>query len=124
MLQMPLVAYVEDDLSVREAVKSLLTALGFGVEVFASAEEFLTSGRLHDASCLITDVQLGGMSGVALQGRLTALGSRIPVVVVTAFPDEEIRTQALDAGAVCFLYKPITEEELVTGIRAALDRRP
>jgi FixJ family two-component response regulator len=123
VLQTPLVAYVEDDVSVREAVKGLLTALGFVTEVFASAEDFLESGRLDDASCLITDVQLGGMSGVALQDHLAALGSRIPVIIVTAFPDDGIRAQALAAGAVRFLYKPITQQELVAGIREALDRR-
>jgi FixJ family two-component response regulator len=117
-----LIVCVEDDEPVREAIKGLLVALGFTAEVFPSAEEFLLSGRLGDTSCLITDVKLGGMSGLELQNRLTASGYRIPVIVITAFSDDRTRAQALSAGAVCFLSKPITKEELLTCIGLALKR--
>ena len=123
MSQTPLIMCVEDDAPVREAIKGLLVSLGFAAEVFSSAEEFIQSSRLSQTSCLITDVQLGGMSGIELQNRLAALGHRIPTIVITAFPDERIRAQALSAGAVCFLYKPITKDELVNCIDSALNRR-
>ena len=118
----PLIVCVEDVESVREAIKGLLVALGFNAEVFSSAEEFLQSDLLGDTSCLITDVKLGCMSGLELQNRLTASGYRIPVIVITAFSDDRTRAQALGAGAVCFLSKPITKEELLTCIGLALKR--
>jgi FixJ family two-component response regulator len=121
--QTPLIMCVEDDASVREAIKGLLVSLGFAAEVFSSAEEFIQSSRLGETSCLITDVKLGGMSGIELQNRLAALGHCIPTIVITAFPDERIRAQALSAGAVCFLYKPINKDELVNCIDSALNRR-
>jgi FixJ family two-component response regulator len=121
--QTPLIMCVEDDASVREAIEGLLVSLGFDAEVFSSAEEFIQSSRLSETSCLITDVQLRGMSGNELQNRLAALGHRIPTIVITAFPDERIRAQALSAGAVCFLYKPIDKDELVDCIDSALNRR-
>ena len=123
MSQTPLLMCVEDDPPVREAIKGLLVALGFAAEVFSSAEEFMQSSRLSETSCLITDVQLRGMSGIELQHRLVALGHRIPTIVITAFPDERIRAQALSAGAVCFLCKPINMDELVDCIDSALNRR-
>ncbi len=122
MTRTPLLVCVEDDASVREAIKGLIVALGFAAEGFSSAEEFIQSSWLSETSCLITDVQLGGMSGIELQHRLAALGHRIPTIVITAFPDERIRAQALNAGAVCFLSKPIDKDELVKCIDAALNR--
>jgi FixJ family two-component response regulator len=116
----PLIICVEDDESVREAIKGLFVALGFTAEVFSSAEEFLQSGRLEDTSCLITDIKLGGMSGIELQNRLAASSYPIPVIVITAFPDDRTRTQALSAGAVGVLSKPISKEELLTCINSAL----
>ena len=123
MSRTPLIMCVEDDASVREAIKGLLVSLGFAVEVFSSAEDFIQSSRLSETSCLITDAQLRGMSGIELQKRLAALGHSIPTIVITAFPDERIRAQALSAGAVCFLYKPIDKDELVDCIDSALNRR-
>jgi FixJ family two-component response regulator len=121
--QKPIIACVEDDVSAREALESLLKAFGFVPEVFSSAEQFLQSDRLDGTSCLITDVHLGGISGIQLQRRLAELGSRIPVIVITAFPDDRIRERALSAGAVGFLNKPFNTEGLLTCIRSALDRR-
>ena len=120
----PFIACVEDDLHVSEAIKGLLEAYGFAVEAFSSAEDFLQSDRLGRASCLITDVNLQGMSGLQLQDRLATAGQAIPTIVITGFPDERVRAQALGAGAICFLAKPIATEELLTCVRAAMLRRP
>jgi FixJ family two-component response regulator len=117
----PLIAIVDDDASVCEAVQGLVEAFGFVAEAFSSAEEFLQFERLNDTACLIADVQLPGMSGLQLQSHLSASGYRIPIIVITAFPGDDRR--ALAAGAICFLRKPVTKEDLLSCIRLALDRR-
>ena len=91
MPKKPLIACVEDDVSAREALEGFLKAFGFTPGVFSSAEEFLQSDRLDETSCLITDVHLRGMSGLQLQNRLAASGYAIPVIVITAFPDDRVR---------------------------------
>jgi FixJ family two-component response regulator len=116
----PLIAIIDDDAAVREAVQGLVEAFGFTAATFSSAEEFLQSERLNDTACLVTDVQLPGMSGLQLQNHLTVSGSRIPVIVITAFPGDDRR--ALAAGAICFLRKPVIKEDLLRCIRLALDR--
>jgi FixJ family two-component response regulator len=121
--QKPLIACVDDDVSAREALEGFLKAFGFSPGVFSSAEEFLESDRLDETSCLITDVHLRGLSGLQLQSRLAALGYPIPVIVITAFPDDRVRERALRAGAVCFLNKPFNTEDLLTCIRSTLDHR-
>jgi FixJ family two-component response regulator len=113
-----MISIIDDDKSVREAAKTLIRSLGFTAETFASAEEFLESGRLCDTACLITDVQMTGMSGVDLQCHLAKNGHRTPVILVTAHPEEHIRARALDAGAFGVLSKPFNEESLI----ACLDR--
>jgi FixJ family two-component response regulator len=118
--QEPLIAIVDDDAAVCEAVQGLVEALGFAAAAFSSAEEFLQSERLNDTACLITDVQMPGMSGLQLQNHLSVSGSRIPVIVITAFPDDDRR--ALAAGAICFLRKPVIKDDLLRCIRLALDR--
>ena len=123
MPQKPLIACVDDDESAREALQGFLKVSGFAPDVFSSAEEFLKSDRLDETSCVITDIHLRGMSGLQLQHRLAASGSRLPVIVITAFPDDRVRERALSAGAVCFLNKPFNTEDLLTGIRSALNRR-
>lgn len=120
---------VDDDASVRKATGRLIRSFGFTVEVFASGEEFLCFGSLRITSCLVLDVQMPGMSGLQLQSHLAAGGYCIPIIFITAHPDEEIRAQALEAGAVAFLIKPFGEEALLEGIRSALklteeDTRP
>ena len=122
MSQTPVIAIVEDDISVREAMRGLLKAVGYATEGFASAEEFLRSKWRDDAACLITDLHLGGMSGLELQKRLTVLGSRLPVIVISAFSDEGER--ALTAGAICFLGKPVAKGDLLRCILAALAGAP
>jgi FixJ family two-component response regulator len=121
--QKPLIAFVDDDPLAREALEGFLKVSGFTPDIFSSAEEFLQSGRLHETSCLITDIHLPGMSGLQLQSRLAGSSSRIPVIVITAFPDDRVRERALSAGAVCFLDKPFNTGDLLTCIHSVLDRQ-
>jgi FixJ family two-component response regulator len=107
--ELPVISIVDDDASVRTATARLLRSLGFSADSFASAQEFLASPRLSDTSCLIADVQMPGMSGVELQQCLIARGHGTPMVFITAFPEEQIRQQAMNAGAVGFLSKPFDD---------------
>jgi FixJ family two-component response regulator len=111
--KVPVISIVDDDESVRETTKGLVRSLGYVAATFASSEEFLNSERLNDTSCLITDVQMPGLNGLELQSRLTAMGRRIPIIFVTAFPHEKVRLRALKAGAVGFLSKPFSDETLI-----------
>jgi FixJ family two-component response regulator len=115
-----MISIVEDDASVREATKGLVRSLGYSAATFASAEEYLRSERVRDTACLITDVQMPGMSGIDLQDRLIADGRRTPIIFVTAYPEERIRARALRAGAVGFLSKPFTDESLIECLDRAL----
>ena len=116
----PLIAIVDDDVMVCEATKDLVETFGFEARSFTSAGEFLNSGCVPDTSCLIADVQMPGMNGLQLQRKLNASGHRIPVIFITAFPDEHIRKRALRAGAVCYLNKPFDSGDLLSCIRSTL----
>jgi len=118
--QRTLVACIDDDQGVCEAIEELLRVCGFTALGFSSAEEFLQSERLKEVQCLVTDVQLSGMSGLQLLERLADMGASIPAIVITAFPEEQIRERALKAGALCFLSKPVTKDSLLKCIRSAL----
>ena len=120
MSKLPLLAIIDDDESVLVATDSLLRSLGYIVQTFASAEEFLRSERLDDFCCIITDVQMPAMSGVQLQDYLRSQGYRVPFIFVTAFPDERIRARALAGGAICYLTKPFDSNRLVHSLQAAL----
>jgi FixJ family two-component response regulator len=115
------VVVVDDDDSMRNAVQDLLEAVGFPAQGFASAEEFLKSGKQHQTTCLITDIRMPGMSGLELQAQLNAERCRIPTIFITAHGDEKMRMQALRAGAVEFLAKPFDDEALLESVRAALE---
>ena len=117
-----LVAIVDDDDSVRGTLQELLRSAGFSSRAFESAEEFLGSGHQQETGCLITDIRMPGMSGLELQARLNAERCRIPTIFITAHGDEEMRFQALRAGAVEFLPKPFDDEILVESGRAVRDR--
>jgi FixJ family two-component response regulator len=117
-----LVAIVDDDDSVRGTLKELLRAAGFSSRTFESAEAFLGSGHQQETACLITDIRMPGISGLELQARLNAEHCRIPTIFITAHGDEEMRFQALRAGAVEFLPKPFDDEALIESVRAALER--
>jgi FixJ family two-component response regulator len=118
--QVPVISIVDDDESVREATKSLVRSLGYSAMTFGSAEEFLNSAHLTATACLITDVQMPGLSGVELQDRLIADGHRMPVIFVTAFPDESLQGRVLKTGAIGYLPKPFNEDRLIECIDAAL----
>ena len=115
-----IVAIVDDDHSIRIAVQDLLEAVGFPVQAFASAEEFLRSGKQRETACLIVDIRMPGMSGPELQENLNAEGCRIPTIFITAHGDAKMRAQALRAGAAEFLTKPFDDEILIESVRAAL----
>ena len=115
-----MIAIVDDHKALREALESLLRSLGHIASTFGSAEDFLESGKLLDTSCLITDVQMPGLNGVDLQDRLIAEGHRIPIIFITAHPDENIRARAMKAGAVGFLVKPIHPDHLIGCIEKVL----
>jgi FixJ family two-component response regulator len=117
-----MVAIVDDDALMREALLDLLDEAGLPACVFASGEEFLGSGRQYECSCLITDIRMPGISGLDLQARLNAARLRIPIIFITAHGDERMRMQALRAGAVEFLAKPFDDEALLETVRVALER--
>jgi len=114
------ISIVDDDRPTGDAIGELVRSLGYRTAVFPSAEQFLESGRIGETACLITDLQMPGMSGLDLQNRLRDEGFLTPVIFVSAFPEERYRTRALDAGAVAFLSKPFEEQSLVACINAAL----
>jgi FixJ family two-component response regulator len=116
----PLIAVVDDDESVRGALQRLLRLEGFRTAAFVSAEDFLQVGQLQDTACLIVDVRLPRMSGLDLQRQLAMTNCPIPLIFITAHGDEATRAQALQAGAVDFLYKPFLHELLLRAIRSAL----
>jgi FixJ family two-component response regulator len=117
------ISIIDDDECVREATNCLVRSLGYNTVSFACAEDFLASERLHEIDCLITDVQMPGMSGVELHSRLIADGHETPVIFITAFPDDAIRTRVLEAGACGYLGKPFKEESLIDCLHLALKRR-
>jgi FixJ family two-component response regulator len=116
------ISIVDDDESVREALKSLLKSVGFQADAFASAEEFLGSGELPRTACLILDVRMPGMSGVELQERLSVSHRGLRIVFISAHADDEARARALENGAVAFLQKPFSDEALLDAIDAAAAR--
>jgi FixJ family two-component response regulator len=120
MPDQPIISIVDDDKSVRDAVKALVQAFGLKANTFACAEAFLESGGVGETCCLITDWHMPGMSGVELQEALRAKRYATPIIFITAFPDERIRTRVLGAGAVGFLAKPFTQESLIGCLERAL----
>jgi len=115
-----LIAIVDDDKAVRDALSNLLESSGFGAEAFGSSEEFLQSQHFDKTVCLILDVRLPGLSGLELQSRLPEEKRTIPIIYITAHADERVRQQALGAGAVAFLYKPFNAEALLGAVRSGL----
>jgi FixJ family two-component response regulator len=118
------IAIVDDDESVREAMTSLLRSNRFKTETFCSAEEFLNSPLLVKTRCLLLDIGMPGIGGLELQRRLAGEGRRIPIIFITANDNQDIRMEAMRAGAVDFLSKPFSEEALLKAIRNALNTFP
>ncbi len=118
----PQISIVDDDDSLRDALKSLIDSVGFRVEVFASGEDFLNSPSISKTDCLITDVRMPGMSGLELQERLNAAGASIPIVFISAHDDTEARARAIRGGAIDFLQKPFSADSLLGAISACLEK--
>jgi FixJ family two-component response regulator len=116
-----LVAIVDDDESLRSALRGLMKEAGFPARAFASAEEFLNSGQQQDTGCLIADIRMPGMSGLELQAKLNSEHCRIPTIFITAHGDTNMRMKALRAGAVEFLAKPFSDDVLLEHVKAALE---
>ena len=118
----PLISIVDDDASARVATDRLVRSLGWRARTFASCEEFLQSPQLEDTQCLVTDVQMPRVDGLELQHRLSTQGRRIPIIFMTAFPDDATRARAMAAGAIGFLTKPFDASTLSECIEMALRR--
>ena len=115
-----LISVIDDDESVRRTISRLIESFGFRAAAFESAESFLSSGHLNDTSCFIVDVHMPGMNGLQLQSQLAAAGCSIPIIFITGRDDKESRRRAMQAGAIAFLGKPFSDEQLLQGIRLAL----
>jgi FixJ family two-component response regulator len=120
MSQKAMIAIVDDDEAVRDATKTLVRSLGYHASTFGSADKFLNSEQISDTSCLITDVQMPGLSGLDLQDLLLARGHHFPIIFITAHPDENVRARAMKAGAVAFLSKPVNPDHLLGYLDEAL----
>src|SRR6266480_3252686 len=114
-----LISVVEDDWFFRDSMRSLMKSLGYTVEAFSSAADFLASPHLIETACLIADVHMPAMSGVELHRHLIETGCEIPTILVTAYPNDVDRARALNDGVVCYLRKPIDENDLMRCLRAA-----
>jgi FixJ family two-component response regulator len=115
-----LVSVVEDDQHFRESMRRLLRSLGYSVEVFPSAADFLASPRLIETACLIADVNMPSMTGIELYRHLIDAGRAIPTIFVTAYPNDVDRIRALHDGVACYLRKPVNEQQLKECLRGAL----
>jgi FixJ family two-component response regulator len=115
-----LVSVVEDDQFFRESMRRLMRSLGYTVEAFSSAADFLASPRLSETAVLIADVHMAAMTGVELHRHLVDARCAIPTILVTAYPDDVVRARALSDGVVCYLRKPVDEKHLIRCLRAAL----
>jgi FixJ family two-component response regulator len=120
MTEGTLISIVEDDQLFRESMRKLVTLLGFSVEAFASAADFLKSPLVARTDCLVADVQMPGMTGVELHKHLIETGHRIPTILVTAYPNEAVRSRALKDGVVCYLPKPVDDDRLEQCLHSAL----
>jgi FixJ family two-component response regulator len=117
-----LISIVDDDKSVREATADLMEAHGYATAAFASAEEFLRSEHVRKTSCVVTDVRMAGLNGVELQRHLADVEPHIPVIFLTAFPEEHVRSAAIEGGARGFFSKPVNESALIVCIESALGK--
>jgi len=117
---MPAISIVDDDESVREAIEARMKSLGFHAQTFPSAGDFLASPSIKHTSCMIADINMPHMTGVELYRRVVDLGYAIPTILITAYPNDEVRARALADGIKCYLTKPFDDEELVRCVRSAL----
>src|SRR5215469_2941145 len=120
MSKVPLISIVDDDALARDGIRELVESLGYRTTIFESAEGFLQSSIVAETACLITDLQMPGLSGLELQQALRSQGFHTPVILITAFPNEKHRTRAIDNGAIGFLSKPFEEECLIKCLTAVV----
>ena len=120
MVNRRLISVVEDDEPFRESMIKLVKLLGYTVEAFPSAADFLASRLLPETACLVTDVHMPGMTGVELHRHLVETGYAIPTILVTAYPDDAVRDRALKDGVICYLSKPVDDDHLERCLRSAL----
>ena len=117
-----LISIIDDDEDFREALQGLMTSMGFRVEAFSSALDFLARTNIRDTSCLIVDVHMPRMTGIELHRRLVESGYAIPTILITAYPDESVRVRAMADGVIGYLTKPCDSEELLACVSSALER--
>jgi FixJ family two-component response regulator len=118
-----LVSVVEDDQFFRESMRRLMRSLGYQVEVFASAADFLASPRLDETACLIADINMPEMTGIELYSHLKESGNPIPTILVTAYADDNVASFMLKHGVICYIRKPVDEDHLKRCLQAALHAR-
>ncbi len=118
-----MITVVDDDASVRQATLDLLNAAGFACEAFESGEEYFRSRQAEQTRCLILDVNMRGMNGLEVQRQVVQSGQGIPIIFITAFPEARTRAQALGAGAICYLAKPYSDDELLACLERVLGSR-
>jgi FixJ family two-component response regulator len=118
----PLIAIVDDDKAVGNAIEVLMRSIGMVARAFSSGEEFLRSPELSRTGCLVVDFNMPDMNGLDLHSNLSRSGKAIPTVLITAYPSDDIRARALQAGIICYLPKPFDEGDLLNCIRTALER--
>jgi FixJ family two-component response regulator len=116
----PLIAIVDDGASIRDTIKDLLESAGFTAVAFTRGASLLKFRRLRQVACLITDMRMPNMTGLELHQHLVASNRAIPTILITAYPDERVQTQALRANVVCYLVKPFASDELLSCVRHAL----
>jgi FixJ family two-component response regulator len=120
MLNRTLISIIDDDQPYRESMRKLIMLLGYTVEAFPSAADLLASRHLPETACLVADVHMPGMTGFELHRHLVDAGYMIPTILVTAYPDDVFRDQALKDGVVCYLSKPVDDDHLEQCLRSAL----
>ena len=120
----PVIAIVDDDEAVRSSLASLLRSLGYAVRIYGSGVEFLGDPSGPEAACMITDVQMPGMTGDELQARLVQSGHVLPIIFMTAFPTDIVRQRVIAAGARCYISKPAAEGEIIRCLQEALANQP
>jgi FixJ family two-component response regulator len=116
----PAISIVDDDESVREAMEARMKSLGFHARTFPSAADFLASPGIEHTSCMIADIHMPHMTGVELHRHLVDSGFEIPTILITAYPNDEVRARALADGVKCYLVKPFDDDELLRCVRSAL----
>lgn len=118
----PVISIVDDDESVRNAISRFVRSHGYVAYTFSSAAEFLRSPQIDGTSCVIADVQMPNMNGVELQDVLRSRGRHLPIIFITAFPEDAIRARVLGAGAICYLTKPVDGATLIEHVHGAVQQ--